>query len=226
MNDHPEWLGLMRAAIESPADDTPRLIAADWLEDNGRAERADFIRIQVEEARLHTCGCAPSLFVRPRCPVCALVKPLRRAGHKLLLGMTDAFRPAVEYSWAVLGRMPDGDSPGSYVRRGFVEAVRCSLAMWLAHGRAVAAAHPVEKVVLTDKRPRDVRPVRWTLYWGMKSTSIGEIGGAGDPHDWIPDEIARPLSRIAPPYWQWPTREAAEAMLSRACVAWARGEEP
>jgi uncharacterized protein (TIGR02996 family) len=30
--------------IESPADDTPRLVYADWLEDNGQSDRAAFIR--------------------------------------------------------------------------------------------------------------------------------------------------------------------------------------
>jgi uncharacterized protein (TIGR02996 family) len=32
-------------------DDTPRLVYADWLEDNGRTERAEFIRLQCELAR-------------------------------------------------------------------------------------------------------------------------------------------------------------------------------
>jgi uncharacterized protein (TIGR02996 family) len=36
----------------TPDDDTPRLIYADWLEDNGQGERAEFIRVQVERAKL------------------------------------------------------------------------------------------------------------------------------------------------------------------------------
>ena len=35
-----------------PEDDTPRLIFADWLDDEGRGARAEFIRVQVERARL------------------------------------------------------------------------------------------------------------------------------------------------------------------------------
>jgi uncharacterized protein (TIGR02996 family) len=35
-----------------PDDDAPRLIFADWLDDNGQPERAEFIRVQVELARL------------------------------------------------------------------------------------------------------------------------------------------------------------------------------
>jgi uncharacterized protein (TIGR02996 family) len=37
--------------IEHPYDDAPRLIYADWLEENGQPERAELIRIQIELAR-------------------------------------------------------------------------------------------------------------------------------------------------------------------------------
>jgi uncharacterized protein (TIGR02996 family) len=42
----------LQAIIESPDDDTPRLVYADWLEDNGLPERAEFIRVQIELAHL------------------------------------------------------------------------------------------------------------------------------------------------------------------------------
>ncbi len=47
----------MRAAfladiIANPDDDAPRLIFADWLEDNGEGDRAEFIRVQCELDRL------------------------------------------------------------------------------------------------------------------------------------------------------------------------------
>jgi uncharacterized protein (TIGR02996 family) len=38
--------------IESPDDDTPRLVYADWLDDHDQPDRAEFIRVQVELARL------------------------------------------------------------------------------------------------------------------------------------------------------------------------------
>jgi uncharacterized protein (TIGR02996 family) len=50
---------LFRAICENPADDTPRLVYADWLEENGRPERAEFIRLQCE-AREY-CRAFPSL---------------------------------------------------------------------------------------------------------------------------------------------------------------------
>jgi uncharacterized protein (TIGR02996 family) len=38
--------------VANPDEDTPRLAYADWLEENGRAERAELIRVQCERARL------------------------------------------------------------------------------------------------------------------------------------------------------------------------------
>lgn len=39
------------AIRESPDDDAPRLIYADWLEENGQADRAEFIRVQCRLAQ-------------------------------------------------------------------------------------------------------------------------------------------------------------------------------
>jgi uncharacterized protein (TIGR02996 family) len=38
--------------LAQPDDDTPRLVYADWLEEQGEAARAEFIRLQVERERL------------------------------------------------------------------------------------------------------------------------------------------------------------------------------
>src|SRR5579884_3454044 len=42
----------IQAIQETPEDDAPRLIYADWLEDHGDADRAEFIRIQCRLAHL------------------------------------------------------------------------------------------------------------------------------------------------------------------------------
>jgi uncharacterized protein (TIGR02996 family) len=38
---------LLKAVIADPDDDAPRLIYADWLDEQGQSERAEFIRVQV-----------------------------------------------------------------------------------------------------------------------------------------------------------------------------------
>jgi len=43
---------LLAAVLAAPDDDAPRLIYADWLDERGQPERAAFIRLQVEQARL------------------------------------------------------------------------------------------------------------------------------------------------------------------------------
>jgi uncharacterized protein (TIGR02996 family) len=41
----------LAAIHDAPDDDAPRLVFADWLEENGEPERAEFIRVQVEMRR-------------------------------------------------------------------------------------------------------------------------------------------------------------------------------
>jgi uncharacterized protein (TIGR02996 family) len=47
---HPQVLALLLAAKESPHDDAPRLVLADWLEDHGEPDRAEFVRCQLRLA--------------------------------------------------------------------------------------------------------------------------------------------------------------------------------
>jgi len=43
---HPDEAALFAAICDAPDDDAPRLIYADWLDEHGDPERAEFIRIQ------------------------------------------------------------------------------------------------------------------------------------------------------------------------------------
>ncbi len=43
--------GFLADIVENIDDDTPRLVYADWLTENGHDDRAEFIRVQVERAR-------------------------------------------------------------------------------------------------------------------------------------------------------------------------------
>jgi len=43
---------ILRTIVENPADDAPRLVYADWLEEQGRPERAEFIRLQIALGRM------------------------------------------------------------------------------------------------------------------------------------------------------------------------------
>jgi uncharacterized protein (TIGR02996 family) len=56
MTTEPIRDGLLAAIRENPDDDAPRLILADWLDENAASDadsgRAEFIRVQIERARL------------------------------------------------------------------------------------------------------------------------------------------------------------------------------
>ena len=59
---------LFRAICELPGEDTPRLMYADWLQENGQPDRAEFIRLQCEAWAL--CPAYPTLSgpARSGCP--------------------------------------------------------------------------------------------------------------------------------------------------------------
>jgi uncharacterized protein (TIGR02996 family) len=46
----------IQAILAAPDDDLPRLIYADWLDEHGESDRSEFIRVQIERARLETDG--------------------------------------------------------------------------------------------------------------------------------------------------------------------------
>jgi uncharacterized protein (TIGR02996 family) len=59
-----ERRAFIRAILEDPDDDTHRLVCADWLEENGDPVRAEFIRAQVELARVVPAHPQHARFVR------------------------------------------------------------------------------------------------------------------------------------------------------------------
>jgi uncharacterized protein (TIGR02996 family) len=42
VTDHPQYRALLASVLAAPDDDLPRLVLADWLEENGQPERAEF----------------------------------------------------------------------------------------------------------------------------------------------------------------------------------------
>jgi uncharacterized protein (TIGR02996 family) len=102
--------GLLRAICEGPDDDTPRLAYADWLEENGQALRAQFIRAQCRCAAASAANQAPftswSAEDLPPEYRAALLEPL------LELGL-----------WECANAQYSGGTSGLafYFRRGFVE---------------------------------------------------------------------------------------------------------
>lgn len=157
---------LLAAVCANPECDEPRLVYADWLQEQGEGERAEFVRLQCELARLeedgdwgppddgHTCCDDP-------CPVCAVTERHLRlvARSRELLGtqVRDPRQPdgtlhcslELAMRWPALRLIEMPGLRDYEFRRGFVEHVTCSAASWLSAADAIRAAHPVRKVTLT-----------------------------------------------------------------------------
>lgn len=62
---------LVAAICAEPGEDTPRLAYADWLEENGEGDRAEFVRVQVEKAKIpprpHGDPAVPFTYICERC---------------------------------------------------------------------------------------------------------------------------------------------------------------
>lgn len=159
--NHPDWPAFVAAIVAEPDEDTPRLVAADFLEENGDPVRAAFIRLQVDLAQLETFGTGWTL----------RAEELRRKERAFLGPRSEsALFWAAEECPELVRAVPT--RPGSLHvegaervtwRRGFVEAVRCPAAEWLRHGAAVRARNPVRSVWLD----RCDRPSRDAWYAGL-----------------------------------------------------------
>jgi len=117
----PENSALLAAIIANPAEDTPRLAYADWLDENGEPEWARFIRLQFEIEKLPPIG-----------PKASKAKKEEEALLK-----------KHEKNWAG----PIASLVQRCVfRRGFVEYVRVAVADYLTHGDRLFQLAPLREV--------------------------------------------------------------------------------
>lgn len=215
---------LLRAIIGDPADDLPRLAYADWCDERGDEARAEFIRVQIEDARLrplddYATGAEindswtrEALHVR--------LSALRKRERVILSDHAHVwFRDA--FPWCE----PPGEALfaqwWSQIGRGFLSIVRCPLQAWLDHGKAICAAHPVERVELSDRKPHGVEGVR-RGWWGSDSLTHGP--------DNLPVSLWKALrsphmveSSSTGGGWKWyDSGDDAIDGLSEGCICWAR----
>jgi uncharacterized protein (TIGR02996 family) len=206
MSDHD---ALLAAVLDRPEDDTPRLILADWLDDQMTpvaTARAEFIRIQVELARGKASPTHEDWLAR-----------------RTLLRRERKFTPLRDEWFAPVVRRFDGVT----VARGFVERVRTPMSAFLEHAAELFAAHPVTEVVIYDRRPYFQpppyanpvpQPVEWDACW----LDNQEPGLA-----W---HLPKPIFRLLPERYfafeQYDDAEtpedAANAALSVACIQYGR----
>lgn len=215
---------LLRAILDTPADDAPRLIYADWLEENGQPERAEFIRVQCELARIPAEDLAETNFWEGQLsdgparyfPIAKLLRKSRKKGIfvKVSRGLhVGNERPLIECIF----------------HRGFSSEIRCTLGEWLQHGPRIVAEHPVEWVRLTDFRPWRLTRDGFGIIWDRECPSVRRSTEA-QKHDEdgdVPHEIYQLLRRgrldhDGSEYRSYQEDTDLFADLSQACLAWAK----
>src|SRR5437660_216798 len=146
---------LYRAILDSPDDDTLRLVYADALEESGDPRRAAFVRAHVELGRLPEYD--------PR------AVQVRYAHER-------AFDPR----WAFELELPDGfDWAREPFRRGLPGAVQVSDARsFVPHADDLFTRYPIEALELSLIRVSDARELA-ECSWLERLTSLSLVQGAG-----------------------------------------------
>lgn len=169
LTTHPTADALLATILADPAADAPRLIYADWLEENGESDRAEFIRLGIEIASLETRAGEGTLVELAGGRYVALRRRERELEWQTALWGADLPLPAVPKNGHCVWR------------RGFVAEVRTTAALWCGgpcqrcngdglstgppesrrcprcsgtgrvggHGPAISGVQPVESVTLT-----------------------------------------------------------------------------
>lgn len=137
-----EYDALLAAVLAAPADDVPRLVFADWLDEHGSPARAEFIRVQCHEAKLSVTHdaecrlcCAPRAYSDcPLRPLWSVERYWVETNRRQLREEWPGWKPDV---WLARQLGPWLEPAGSLVayRRGFVEEVRIDLADYFGDER-------------------------------------------------------------------------------------------
>ncbi|MBL8796660.1 MAG: TIGR02996 domain-containing protein [Planctomycetia bacterium] len=146
--------GLVESVLESPDDDAPRLVYADWLEERGDP-RAEFIRVQCAAARL---------------PADDLRLPGLQARAKQLLAH------ARDWS-APLGLEPEACE----FRRGFVEAVEVATDRFLERPDALFHSAPIRQIhfLHATRHLRELADCPWLAKLATLDLSANALRDAG-----------------------------------------------
>ena len=221
--------GILQAIVADPTDDLPRLVYADWLDDNDQPARADLIRIQVELARLTAAGRTR------RRPANTIRFAELRARERMLLGPPGPPGDQLGRQWALpteLATLWPQRVGGWDWDRGFPEFWWCPLHLWLKWGAAIAVRTPVQRVTVMDREPAPTR---------SHPTSASRCWYRGDESQWtvpppgravLPGELfdSLPLDpfdlELLDTTRTYPNADAAHEALSAACVGWARTAAP
>lgn len=209
---------LLAAIREVPDEDTPRLVYADWLQENGQDKCAEFIRVQIELSRLSSNDSNILRHMKLRNRESELWGSVSGGGHISLAGLRGSgLHPPVK---------SEPFLPFGLVRRGFVETIyfpmreftNLNVNQWAMH-------HPVMSLVAADRKPARALDFSVTVYhWNPGWTCEVSDDEAGRiPTSWYLEMHGpnSPLSRCHPNAWAT-EREAMESLNEHAMYIFLR----
>ncbi len=231
---------LLRAILDDPQADDRRLVYADYLEENGQQQRAEFIRVQVALAaheRAVADGIEPDNPFAPGYLIFSKRQALNARMHDLLckhawewLKVEGLATYSSRVGFPMEGWLSkEAGGPGVElaitVNRGFVSEVRAPLAELLQHLPAILKHHPVVRVEATDRNPatddkgRGHGWYRWKHYHQLPDSR---------EEDDLPAELFDLLQggsrteRVGVVYRWYESVEDAHDALSEAILSYAR----
>lgn len=153
-----DGLALLRTVAAEPEEDSPRLVFADWCQENGQWDRAEFIRLEIEIARSPLIG-------------------TRENGYKVVI--TKEYVDAVKQRDGLLRKRPHGKTNRTMWKvgvpswlkkpqfvRGFIGVGRCEWLPWAGNADAILKYIPLRKVTLLD-----FPPIQWKRIPALEDTS-------------------------------------------------------
>ena len=152
----PGWEPFLVAIGENLDDDTPRLVFADWLQENGDEARAEFIRIQCDHAR----------------------------GRPADAARADSLLAANRRKW--LRGLPKSlaDNPKRCTfRRGFPAAITVQGFQFVSNGEAICRLTPIEELTLAAVTPEALKVpaiagIRKLTLGGVNSAKVEALAGS------------------------------------------------
>lgn len=207
----------LRTIADDPANDTPRLIFADWLEERGLGEYGEFIRLGLEIHRRDIeCQMADLSFDHRQ----RELKPLRER-QMSLWNRERYFAEGVGFVWSLdpkpvnFASPHDGSSRRAHFYRGFLSHVYCDPLEWKAWGPKMCELNPVDTIRLSRFAPFQMTqpparrrfhesPFGWRLFcpgWDIGQSPMGSeiLGVMADPT--LPGYTMPFLSRLAAVNW-------------------------
>ena len=200
---------LLNAILDNPDDLDARLIYADWLDEHGYDDRANFIRCQIEGKT-----------------VSVPLTMAKDAEGLLRCQAHETVRMAHPGSAIVVNRA--GDSLAW--ERGFIKTIFCPWRVWLLHGPSLACGHPVEQVVISNKRPvamANVPGSGGSLFVWFLLSEFGKGAMVKPAFQFLPHSSIENWSLENTGHFRryYATVDKAMAALSHAVIAWARARD-